>query len=1150
MRQLYLLVFSLTLLTAAAIGQDCEVKSSFTPFKDTMVVQSTPVTFNANSTGGTIYTWIVDIYDKIPGATLGYYFDPGVHLVRLVTSNGACSDTTAPIKVIVQGTQPPGEVFKSFYGPEDRIVTPKKIIATSDNGYVIASEHTGLSYVSNSNLYLLKINGRGCIEWSKTIYGVGNHGENAQVLESIYSIKETTDKGFIFIGFANTHSDSSSQFITKLDKNGNTQWTKALPPAYAAAIGAVFSDIIATPEGYVLAGQANEFATFETEAALLHVDLQGNILWSKFYKRSIYEYFYSLAYKDGFIYACGSTRRKPIDAYDNKYYGFVTKVDSKTGNSVWNKMYAGSDNLFFFNICNYGNNFLLGYNDGDPSYCIIDPNGTTLASKRISVDIPMVAQQYKVVALPEGEIQILIQGRQTLNLQPYYQNYSAVIKVSAQHNVIWSKQYSAYGRYKFLDIDVTQDKHVGVLSDQRGMTERGYWIDNTFAFLNFNSNGNSITCDINNVNAGIWGAYFTESNFSWTSESPGINLTSSARINNKKIYTSQRYDCAPYLNFCSDVIIAGPDTVCNIKKVYDIKVQKGEGCLSPLTLQYNPASFQVISQTDTVIKVRLLRYGTFNFKVQLQSECILASDSISITAIEKHLPKINLGPDLKICAGIEQKVSAGAGFDTYLWQDGSTDSTFIIKSPGTYHVLATDLCGNEYRDTINVTASNAILVNAGPDLNKCNMDSLRLNAPAGFVEYKWSPDYNILNAQTQNPTVFPVSDTAYILTAKNAQGCIGFDTIRVKVNTSPAINLGNDTTLCDSQQILLNAGTSFKSYLWSNGNSTSTIKVQSAGTYSVVAKDVNNCISSDTIKISILTSPVFSLGSDTALCSGDRLLLQANVPGSYLWQNGSAQQQQTIITPGIYWLQVNNGGCTSTDSIVITYKPVPIFNLGNDTTICEGTSKTIAVNPPYTSVLWQNNTTTPVYSVSDPGIYYAKVTLNGCTSTDTIQIFQKLIPRFSLGNDTFLCIGQTLPLKVNVPNASYLWNTGSASSTYTVTSPGTYRVTATNECGSSTDDIVVTIGVCDIIMPTAFTPNGDGLNDEFRIKYPQSIKSMVMRVFNRFGQLIYSANNPFAGWNGTINSIPVDSGNYIWTITYESIDGTKGSLKGNVLLIR
>lgn len=72
-----------------------------------------------------------------------------------------------------------------------------------------------------------------------------------------------------------------------------------------------------------------------------------------------------------------------------------------------------------------------------------------------------------------------------------------------------------------------------------------------------------------------------------------------------------------------------------------------------------------------------------------------------------------------------------------------------------------------------------------------------------------------------------------------------------------------------------------------------------------------------------------------------------------------------------------------------------------------------------------------------------------------------------------------------------MWNTGSASSSYTVTSPGTYKVTASNECGSSSDEIVVNFGVCNIEMPAAFTPNNDYLNDVFRIKYPQSVRSMV-----------------------------------------------------------
>ena len=236
----------------------------------------------------------------------------------------------------------------------------------------------------------------------------------------------------------------------------------------------------------------------------------------------------------------------------------------------------------------------------------------------------------------------------------------------------------------------------------------------------------------------------------------------------------------------------------------------------------------------------------------------------------------------------------------------------------------------------------------------------------------------------------------------------------------------------------------------------------------------------------------------------------------------------------------------------LQFRPFPVVNLPSDTILCNGSTLILDASQTSsgTSYLWHDGSTNALLSADKAGTYIVRVTTNGCAKEDTCIIGYKYSPTFNLGKDTTLCIGQTLPLSVNVPNATYRWNNGSAASNYTVTSPGTYKVAVTNECGSSSDEILVDIGVCNIEMPTAFTPNKDGLNDLFRIKYPGSIKSVAMQIFNRFGQVVFATADATKGWDGTVNGMPQDTGNYIWTISYQTIDGTTGNLKGSVLLIR
>jgi gliding motility-associated-like protein len=1142
MKSFQLFLLCLFVIIQSAASQNCEVKSSFTPYRDTTMFPSL-LTLRSTSTGATTYKWIIDVYTTATGPTLSYYFsDVGVHTVRLIAMNGACADTSAEVKIICKGTAAPGEVFKSYYGKENFYSKPQKVIATSDSGFLMIGEQTFNDYYSNrDDIYLVKINAAGCVLWSKYIYADKTEYNNGNK-ENVISIKETKDHGLILLGFVSTASDSSFQFLMKLDKAGNTTWTRTFDAN--VIIQQSFADIIETPDGYVLSGQTTEL---QTGAALLQIDFNGKQLWNKVFRRAEQEYFYRIVYKEGFIYGCGATRRHTTDVYDLTYYGFVTKIDAKTGTPVWNKMFKGNDNFFPFDIHSYGNNILLSYLNGGPGYCVIDNGGNVVASRSIAVDLPISVYQYRIVPLPNNDMQVFVQGIQSVSLQPYQVEHSAFIKISANHEVLWAKSLI---RSKFYDIGVAPDNSVGAIGEGIGQLASAHGFHTIYQFLKFDGSGNTITCNIFKPNPAARGDGFSVDNFSWTSQESDSLYTKDATLHNDKVYTSHRYDCQPYFESCNDVLISGPDSICSLTKIYKIKVEKGIGCTTPLSLEYNRAEFDVIGVTDSVINVKLLKYGSFKFKVLLNASCILASDSLIITAIDKRTAGIKLGADLKICEGMQQTLKAAGIYDTYQWQDGSTDSTIIITAPGTYHVLATDRCGNEYRDTIDVTSSPSIPINAGPDMIKCNVDSVVLNAPSGFVEYSWKPAYNIQNASTSNATVFPTKDTAYLLTVKNAQGCVGYDTIKVKVNVSRPINLGDDTTLCNSDELQLTASPGFSTYEWNTGNASSAIVIKDSGVYTIWAEDNNKCVSNDTITISLTSTPVFSLGNDTTLCDTEALTLKTDVAGNYTWYNSSSENEQTINTAGLYWLRVNNKGCVFSDSITVTYKSLPVVDLGPDVILCETETKRLEVFAQNRAYLWQDGSTSPAYTINKAGLYYVKVNLNGCSASDSLVAKYKFKPAFNLGNDTMICLGQTISLDPKINNAGVVWQNNSNAATFLVSAPGLYSVRVTNECGSNKDEINIVAGTCILYMPTAFSPNNDRVNDVFRVKNPEFIKTFHMVIFNRWGQKMFETTNPRSGWDGRISGIEQQSGTFIWTIKLTDLQGKMQKANGTVVLLK
>lgn len=160
------------------------------------------------------------------------------------------------------------------------------------------------------------------------------------------------------------------------------------------------------------------------------------------------------------------------------------------------------------------------------------------------------------------------------------------------------------------------------------------------------------------------------------------------------------------------------------------------------------------------------------------------------------------------------------------------------------------------------------------------------------------------------------------------------------------------------------------------------------------------------------------------------------------------------------------------------------------------------------------------------------------------------VPSFSFDNYTKICPGNSVTITPPVNNVTYLWNDGSTKPFFTITEPGNYWLKASNFCGSSTAAIQIDKGTCQLLLPDAFTPNGDGLNDIFRVKYGDFIKTFQLSVYSRWGQKIFEITDPKTGWNGTYNNIPQPLGTYAWVIALKNLEGKFETSKGTVLLIR
>ncbi|MBX5438851.1 MAG: gliding motility-associated C-terminal domain-containing protein, partial [Thermoflavifilum sp.] len=437
--------------------------------------------------------------------------------------------------------------------------------------------------------------------------------------------------------------------------------------------------------------------------------------------------------------------------------------------------------------------------------------------------------------------------------------------------------------------------------------------------------------------------------------------------------------------------------------------------------------------------------GIYWVKVTDANGCS-ASDTLQLQI--HPLPIVNLGNDTAICQGESLTLNAGNVGSTYLWSTGQTSSSITVNAAGSYWVKVTDANGCSASDTLQLQIHPLPIVNLGNDTAICQGESLTLNAGNVGSTYLWS------TGQTTSSITVNTAG-AYWVKVTDANGCSASDTLQLQIHPLPIVNLGNDTAICQGESLTLNAGNVGSTYLWSTGQTSSSITTDTAGIYWVKVTDANGCSASDTLQLQIHPLPIVNLGNDTAICQGESLTLNAgNVGSTYLWSTGQTSSSITTDTTGIYWVKVTDAnGCSASDTLQLQIHPLPIVNLGNDTAICQGESLTLNAGNVGSTYLWSTGQTSSSITTDTAGIYWVKVTdANGCSASDTLQLQIHPLPIVNLGNDTAICQGESLTLNADNPGANYLWSTNQTSSSITVNTAGSYWVKVTNSYGCSASD--------------------------------------------------------------------------------------------------
>ena len=460
------------------------------------------------------------------------------------------------------------------------------------------------------------------------------------------------------------------------------------------------------------------------------------------------------------------------------------------------------------------------------------------------------------------------------------------------------------------------------------------------------------------------------------------------------------------------------------------------------------------------------------------------------------------------------------GANTYYWDFGDpttnndhsnlANPSYTYPDTGVYHVTLMANPGLPCGDTtISVIEIRDGVVADFNFMNQCMMVPLPFtdlsNSIDGTLD-SWQWSFGDGGSDTlQNPGHSYTSSGNFnvTLTVTDSHGCTDSETKSVVVFPLPQPNAAPDTMICDIDSVMLLAQNGI-SYSWTPNYNLSSINT-AAGTmaspdfnttYTVTVTDANGCVNTDSVIVLIVDTVIASTCNDTTICEGQLVNLWASNAVYYQWNFDPSLSATNISNPmanpnitTTYTVNSYIGSCFDEDTIHVTVLPAPNPDAGESIIINQG-DETILQGSGGSIFFWF-----PGFSLND----------------------------FNLQN----------------PTANPLITT-------------TYYLVVTDDNGCQSIDSVTVFVTHNhqILAPSAFTPNGDGLNDYFTFYTKGVAEVLTFTIYNRWGQIIFTSNSNIPGWDGTYKNKEQEIGTYVFIATARSFDDDVITIKGNVTLLR
>jgi gliding motility-associated-like protein len=505
------------------------------------------------------------------------------------------------------------------------------------------------------------------------------------------------------------------------------------------------------------------------------------------------------------------------------------------------------------------------------------------------------------------------------------------------------------------------------------------------------------------------------------------------------------------------------------------------------------------------------------------------------------------------------------GAQRYHWDFGvanRTDDTsnevrprFTFPSAGKYTISLIAYrsgCSDTFRTE--VTVVDPLLPKLPEDTVLCKGNSVLLKSNVKAQDYWWSTGGN------RTDSLRVTSPGQYVLGVIE-KTCIWYDTINVAFDTD-TVEVFGDTLFCSNETFTHTIGAKVfegATYKWSNNAVSPSITINNRGVYTVEMTTKTGCKSADSVTVDQFPD-VYITVSDSMACEGIMTTFTAQYTdpsASIRWSNGATGPTMTTNIKGSYQAVATIGRCSNVADFRLEHFPKEL-KLGPDLNFCNVIDTWISTSGSnFATVTWNNEIVSESLWLQKPGLVTVRVvTQNGCIETDSIRVFLFQSPPLNLGRDTTICLSVNPTLTATSGMKSYRWNNGQNTPSIIAYDSGLYTVEIISPDGCvSRDSIWINkrrdLLPSEIYMPSAFSPNGDGLNDvypnnQFQIKGA----SYRLMLYNRWGEKLADLNQPDLNWDGTINGHPVAEGVYVYQITWIGCDNLRRTMKGDFTLLR